>query len=281
MPLPEPVTESGSQGLRAILAVPSRALVAVDFDGTLSPIVADPASARPHELAPGTLRRLARCFGTVAVVSGRPAASAAALLGFTGDPPPPNVVVVGHYGLETWTAAAGVVRLVGEPGVEAGEIDAVRAALPALLGALDLPTGITIEDKGVAVAVHVRNTGDPAAALAAVREPLAALAAAHGLRLEPGRMVLELRPAGTDKGCAVDALVRDHGAQAVGYIGDDLGDLAAFDALDRLRLRGVPALAVCSGSAEAPELAERADLVLDGPDGVVAFLAELVGAVRR
>ena len=56
------------------------------------------------------------------------------------------------------------------------------------------------------------------------------------------------------------------------FIGDDLGDLAAFDAVDELRADGVPGLLVCSGSTEETALAERADLVVDGPAGVVALL---------
>ena len=56
------------------------------------------------------------------------------------------------------------------------------------------------------------------------------------------------------------------------FVGDDLGDLAAFDAVDALRAAGTPGLLVCSGSTEVTALADRADLVVDGPDGVVALL---------
>ncbi len=64
------------------------------------------------------------------------------------------------------------------------------------------------------------------------------------------------------------------------YVGDDLGDLAAFDTLDRLRAAGLATLAVCSGSIEAPEvpeLAARADLVVDGPHAVADFLERTCG----
>jgi trehalose 6-phosphate phosphatase len=58
-------------------------------------------------------------------------------------------------------------------------------------------------------------------------------------------------------------------------VGDDLGDLAAFAAVEQLRAEGVPGLLVCSGSTEVTALAERADLVVDGPEGVAALLSAL------
>jgi trehalose 6-phosphate phosphatase len=273
--LPVPVTSAGVDGLRAIVAAPSRALVGLDFDGTLSPIVADPASARPHDEAAGVLRQLAEALGTVAIVTGRPPQIVVNLLGLA-TPPPTNVLVVGHYGLESWTPATGVVRLAG---VEVGRIDEARTALPALLSDLAAPAGTDIEDKGASVAVHVRRTDDPQAALELLWAPLAALAADTGLRLEPGRMVLELRPPGIDKGDALESLVRGRRANAVCYIGDDAGDLPAFDALERLRSLGLPTLAVCSGSPEVTGLAASVDLVVGGPDGVLAFLKALIGAL--
>jgi trehalose 6-phosphate phosphatase len=66
----------------------------------------------------------------------------------------------------------------------------------------------------------------------------------------------------------------------VAFAGDDLGDLAAFDEVERLRARGVPGLLVCSGSQEEQALAARADLVVDGPAGVVAFISHLIGALE-
>ena len=281
--LPVPRTEAGHEGLRALIDQPSTALVAVDFDGTLAPIVTQPGAARPHPQAPAALRSLADSMGAVAVVTGRPAGVAAELLGFTAMAPSPNLSVVGHYGLETWTAAAGVVPVAGLDPRRSERIDYVRTALPALLREIGTPSGTRIEDKGAAVAVHVRETADPHATLEVLREPLRQLAESQGLRLEPGRLVLELRPAGTDKGTALISLVRVFGARSVCYVGDDLGDIAAFDALDDLRSKGFAALAVFSCTPDEPglaELAARADLQLSGPDAVVAFLEGLRSASR-
>jgi trehalose 6-phosphate phosphatase len=132
-----------------------------------------------------------------------------------------------------------------------------------------------VEEKGRAVAVHTRRASDPQAAFEALRQPLTDLAARHGLIVEPGRMVLELRPPGVDKGVALTEYIREIGAQSVLYAGDDLGDLPAFAAVEKLRSDGVPGLLVASGSAEVTELAERADLVVDGPAGVVRLLRTL------
>src|SRR5690606_28091337 len=112
-------------------------------------------------------------------------------------------------------------------------------------------------------------------AFEALRDPLSELAARHGLIVEPGRLVLELRPPGMDKGVALREYAREIGAGCVLYAGDDLGDLPAFSAVDTLRSDGVPGLLVCSGSDEVTELRERADLVVDGPAGVVGLLRAL------
>jgi trehalose 6-phosphate phosphatase len=103
-----------------------------------------------------------------------------------------------------------------------------------------------------------------------------ALAEGHGLEVHPGRLVLELRPPGFDKAGALLSLC-DPAPSAVLFAGDDVGDLSAFEAVEQLRQRGVPGLLVCSGSDEGPvALRERADVVVDGPAGVVALLASLL-----
>ncbi len=276
--LPRPVSAAGRDGLRRLIAAPKQALVGLDFDGTLAPIVADPAAAVAHPGAVTLLRRLARHVDAVAIVTGRPPLVALSLLGLA-DPTsrvPANLMVLGHYGLECWTPASGVAQ---RPGADLAGVESARAALPRLLEDVGAPAGTSIEDKGVAVAVHVRGTPDPAAAMELLRRPLGGLAEQSGLRLEPGRLVLELRPTVVDKGEALEQLAVKRSSAVVMYVGDDLGDLAAFDALDRLRVRGVAALSVCSGSAEVPQLRSRADLIVDGPDGVVALLGLLCDAL--
>ncbi|MFI0012764.1 trehalose-phosphatase [Streptomyces globisporus] len=272
--LPNPTTPAGREGLDAVLARPDRAVVALDFDGTLADIVPDPEQARAH---PGTVEALAALapkVAAIAVITGRPAGVAVRYGGFAGVPGLERLVVLGHYGAERWDAVTGTVHAPApHPGVTA-----VRAELPGVLHEFGAWNGTWIEEKGQAVAVHTRRAQDPQAVFESLRGPLGELAAKHGLIVEPGRLVLELRPPGMDKGVALAGFVAELDAESVIYAGDDLGDLAAFAAVEKLRSEGpdgIPGLLVCSGSAEVPELAERADLSVPGPAAVVDFLAAL------
>jgi len=269
--LPQPRTKAGEAGLAALLTNPSTALLAFDFDGVLSPIVDDPARAAAHPGAVPALAALAPHVRALAIVTGRPVAQVLELGRFADEPALADLLIAGHYGLERWSVATGEVTSPPPfPGVAA-----VRRELPGLLASLDVPDGTATEDKGHSVAVHFRNTPDPAAAQELLTEPLTTLARSHGLIVQPGRMVVELRPPAMDKGSALDALVLEAGAEMVTFSGDDLGDLPAYDAVDELREGGLQGLLICSGSTEVRALAERADLVVDGPDGVVAFLEAL------
>ena len=276
MALPEPKSSAGEAGLTAIRKNPARAVAAFDFDGTLAPIVADPEQARAHPGVVPALARLAPRLAAVAVVTGRPAATAVEYGGFAGVPGLEHLTVLGQYGLQRWDAATGRL-FTPEP---LPGIAVLREELPALL----TEDGLWLEDKGHALAVHTRRTADPDAALAALDGPLRAAAAQHGLAVEPGRMVLELRPPGMDKGVALTAFLREHDAASVLFAGDDLGDLAAYEAVDALRAAGtVDGLLVCSapttGEPPVRAIADRADLVVPGPQGVVALLEALADAL--
>ncbi|MDS1270222.1 trehalose-phosphatase [Lipingzhangella sp. LS1_29] len=266
--LPVPETEAGRRGLSHIRADPSRAVVALDYDGTLAPIVTDPGQAQAHPRAAPALRHLSGRLGGLAIITGRPAADVPRLGPFEDIP---SLVVLGAYGNQRWQHGQ-LTLPADDPGIAQ-----VRAELPTILAGA--PSGTHLEDKGQAIAVHTRGCADPAAALAALRPVLTDLAERTGLLIEPGRMVLELRPGGMDKGAALRGLVAELGATSVLYAGDDLGDIAAFDAVDTLREQGMPGLCVCSGSAEVTALASRADLVVDGPAGVVALLSALAAAL--
>lgn len=269
--LPTPVTPAGRDALDAILDRPGRTVIALDFDGTLAPIVPDPEQARAHPDAVAALAALAPKVASVAVVTGRPAGVAVRHGGFAGVPGLEHLVVLGHYGAERWDAVTGTVTAPApHPGVAA-----VRAELPGLLDSVGAWQGTWTEEKGRAIAVHTRRATDPQAAFEALRAPLTDLATRHGLIVEPGRMVLELRPPGMDKGVALREYLAETAAESVLYAGDDLGDLPAFAAVEKLRTEGTPGLLVCSGSTEVTELSERADLVVDGPAGVVHLLSAI------
>jgi trehalose 6-phosphate phosphatase len=253
----------GRNGLDAILEDPAGALIASDFDGTLSAIVPDPADARAYPGAADALQALASHVGTVAIITGRPAADAVALGRFGGIS---GLIVLGHYGAERWEAG----EVTAAPA--ANGVAIARVALPSVLAAARVPDGTRVEDKGMALAVHTRQTPDPQGTLEKLRGPVAELAAETGLVMEPGRFVLEIRPRGCDKGQALRSLARERCARAVLFCGDDLGDLAAFAAVRDLRADGVPGCAVASRSAESPQVAAAADVVVEGPPGMVDLL---------
>ena len=270
--LPRPSTAEGQAGLEALLASPRTGLIGLDFDGTLSPIVSDPAQARAHPGAVPALTRLARSVGTLAIITGRPAAEAVGLGGLDSVP---GLIVLGHYGLQRWQDG-GLTSPEPPPAIKAA-----REALPALLRDAGAPDGTRIEEKIQAVAVHTRETAAPEAALARIREPLTKLATDLGLAAEPGRLVIELRPRGIDKGVALKDLVRETTTRSLIFAGDDLGDLAAFAAVRELRAAGTPGCAVASASPESPQVAAAADLVVDGPRGVVEFLDGIADHLSR
>jgi trehalose 6-phosphate phosphatase len=265
-PLPRARTAAGQAGLDALLAAPARALIGTDFDGTLAPIVPDPQAARALPGAAPALARLARAVGTVAVITGRPAAEA---VRYGGLDAVPGLIVLGHYGGQRWQDG----QLTG-PGSPPA-IAAARQALPGLLERAGADAGTWVEDKELALAVHTRRAADPEASLRRLAGPLTDLAAGLGLTAEPGRLVIELRLPGTDKGAALTGLVAERGAGSVLFCGDDLGDLPAFAAVRELRAAGLPGCAAASASPESPQVAAAADLVVEGPEGIVALLAAL------
>jgi len=266
--VPEPTTEAGRAGLAAILADPARAVIAVDFDGTLAPIVTLPEDARPAPGALDALRALCDRVGAVAVVTGRAAGEVVAIGGLDAVP---HLRVLGHYGLEEWYDG----ELRSPDPLPA--IDEARMRLRPMLA--HAPPGVHVEDKRHSLVVHTRPAADPAGALGRLTPALERLAEELGLEAVPARMVLELRPAGVDKGVAVRRLIEECGGSAVLYLGDDLGDLAAFAAVEEARAGGVAGLTVASVDPaldDAPaDLAARADLVVGGPAAVVDLLTAL------
>ena len=245
--------------LAPFLARPDRAGILCDFDGTLSAIVDDPARARPVPGAADLLGRLARLYRTVAVVSGRPVAFLREHLGGRG------LVLFGLYGLE---------RLRGtevEEADGAGTWRPIVADVTARAEASDGP-GVDVEPKGLSVTLHYRNWPGREAG---TRAWVDAEARRTGLVVHPGRLCFELRPPiERDKGSVVRELAA--GLDAACFLGDDEGDLAAFDALDALEGDGLFALRVGVRSAEAPAaLLERADVQVAGPTGVMELLERL------
>lgn len=262
----------------AVVAAAAETVVGLDFDGVLSPIVEDPAQAHIHADAAEVLHELSAVVRAIAVITGRPARQAVALggldllgerLGEIGK----ELFVFGQYGNERWSSDA--FRVVS-PRPPAG-LSSFERELPALLRGADAADAY-VEEKGLAIAVHTRRLDDPEAAFVRLTEPLRAAAERHGLALEPGRNVIEVRSPGMHKGHAVHTFAREQSAGGVVFAGDDLGDLVAFEAVTELRSQGLATLLVCSASDEQSALVDLADVVVPGPDGVLEILRELTAA---
>lgn len=226
-------------------------LVASDYDGTLAPIVDDPARATPQRESLVALEALARLPHTsVAILSGRGLADLARL---TSDP-------VG-------------VRLVGSHGSEfdVGFADALSDDKRALRGRIlrDLQeiaaraAGLDVETKPAGAAFHYRRA-DPEAARSALAAVLAGPAAEPGVHLRHGKCVLELSVVPTSKGEALSLLRSREGASAVLFMGDDITDEDGFAVL-----RG-PDVGVKIGSGES-----AASQRLQDPIAVAQTLARL------
>ena len=266
-------SETGSgierdEALRRLRAAPERAAILTDVDGTLAPIVERPEEAEVPARASELLEELSRRFALVACVSGRQALEARRLVGAEG------IAYAGNHGLELLSPGA-QEPLLDDSLAGTG---AAASQFVAALGAEPLSFGLRLEDKGPIQALHWRGADDEAAAEAAARG-IAERAGEVGLRPHWGRKVLELRPpGGAGKDAAVSALLAGRQISLAAYAGDDRTDLDAFRRLRELREAGSLDAAFCVGvvSAEGPaELAELADLRVDGPGDWSAFLEAL------
>ena len=262
----------GERRYQAMLLRAARTVVGLDFDGTLAPIVDDPTRAHIHPDAADMLAELAGEVAGIAVITGRPARQVLDLgsleevgdaVRAVGKP----FYVFGQYGNERWSADE---RRIQTPRPPRG-LASFERELPRALRDSEVPDAY-VEDKGLAVAVHTRRVADPAAAFERLITPISDLAQRHGLIVEPGRNVIEVRSAGMHKGLVVKGLANELDAEGFLFAGDDLGDVEAFEAVDALESRGLAALRVCSASREESALIALSDVVVRGPQGVVDLL---------
>ena len=242
----------------------AHALICVDFDGTLAPIVPRPGDSRPAPGAIPALRRLAERGAQIAVITGRDARTVVQLGHLEAVP---GLIVEGLYGAEQWRGG----ELTTPP--EPASIRQLRAELPGIVAQGD--PELWIEDKRLSLVVHARLTADPQAALEAVQDRIAELGGRLGLVVHPGRDVIELRLPGYDKGTALRRLAAELRPESILCMGDDIGDLPAFAVVAELREKGAPAWSVAAVSAEVPEVVAAADVQVDGPAGIVALLTAL------
>lgn len=242
--------------LDKLRAHPERSAVLTDFDGTLSPIVEDWTAAAPLPGARDVLEELASRYAVVGIISGRPIDHLEQHLGS-------KLRLAGLYGLESMVDG---VRIAAEGA------DAWRGHVQHAVDSATKRFGSLVEHKGLSMTVHFRTRPELAKEVSAWADKEQKRT---GLELRTAKASIELHPpVEFDKGTVVEAAV---GAlEGVCFLGDDVGDLPAFDALDRLRDRGVHTVKVGVRTAEAPAiLLHRADVVVEGPTGALDLLRTL------
>ena len=253
--------------IEALAAEPARSGLVLDFDGVLSPIIDDPEASSMPDHVGAALRRLSGRLGLLAVISGRPVAFLEDRVRIPGLP------LLGSYGIER--SVDGVRRLDSDAAQWTAQVGEASRALRELLKG---SPGLRVEEKSVSVAVHWRQAQDHAAAAQQVRRVTARLAAETGLRLEPGKLVEELRPpVDVDKGTALTALLNANGhLKVLAYAGDDLGDTPA---LRKARDTGGYALVVDHGTETDPRLRALADETFAGTTAFADWLGRLADAI--
>ncbi|WP_025618020.1 trehalose-phosphatase [Salinispora cortesiana] len=237
-----------------------------DFDGTLAPVRDDPTAVHPAPKVLTAIEALAPVVRRIAIVSARPVDFLRERLGDLA-----GVDLYGLYGLEHSHSDG---ETVTEP--------AALPWVPTMAELTDrarteLPEGTLVEYKRLSVALHWRTAPQLGSA---VTQWGRAQAEQLGLRVQAGRMVLELKPpVDRDKGMVIDEVVRD--AEAAWYFGDDVSDIKAFAAL-RARTAADPHFfGVCVAVANpetGEEVAAAADLTIDSPTDLGDFLT---AAARR
>ncbi|MGH2358411.1 MAG: trehalose-phosphatase [Candidatus Limnocylindria bacterium] len=249
---------------RPALSAPPAGLL-TDLDGTLAPIVRDPAAVRLADGAAGALEVLAARLAVVGVVTGRAATDARRILGT------PALLVIGNHGLE-WLGPGAAEADV------APDVQRAAAALDGVIASVPNEPGVIVEHKGLSATVHYRNAPDPDTARVRV---LAALEVAPraGIDVRHGRMSVELRPAGLgDKGSALRDVVDRYALRGLLVMGDDVTDLDMFRAAANLRASGRLRAAIVgvAGEREVPaEVAAAADTTMPDVAALVRLLEHL------
>lgn len=221
---------ANGQGMIAALPPPpdsllDHAALFLDFDGTLVELAETPDAIQVSPaLAPMLARLRARLEGRLAIISGR------SIDDLKRHLPLHDIAFSGSHGLELQLAGGAGLPLSVPVG-----LDHAHAAVRHFAEGID---GLIVEEKPAGIALHYRLA--PQHETAALRL-MAELAAANGFRLQRGKMVVELRPEGADKGDALNAFMTEpefRDAVPV-FVGDDLTDEHAFSAAAALGGAGV------------------------------------------
>jgi trehalose 6-phosphate phosphatase len=185
----------------------SNATLALDYDGTLAPIIDDPARASMRPCTRELLAEVTQLYKVI-VVSGRAHHDALRRLRGIGA-----FEVIGNHGVEPWNIAHRYIPVV-------------KRWVSELEGALAPLTGIVIENKNYSLAIHYRKAPDKQQARAAI---LKAAAALEEVRIIGGKQVTNLLPiSATNRGLAVERERKRLQCDTTIYVGDDETDEDVF-----------------------------------------------------
>lgn len=248
------------------LPSPDRALF-LDVDGTLVEIAAAPDAVRvPDGLVP-LLERLERGLGgALALVSGRTIAMLDTLFA------PLRLAAAGNHGLERRRADGRLIRPAPSP--------AVSAARAAMGNFAHDHRGVILEDKALSVALHFRNAPDAAEDALALAERVAA-DSGGGLFVQRGKMMVELRPPGGDKGSVIADFMREppFAGRLPVFVGDDVTDEHGFAVVNGMG--GVSIRVGTNGATAAHHRLNDVSSLRDWLDGAAKALESPTGQGNR
>lgn len=265
--------EELAERIARLVRTGERPLIALDHDGTISPIAPRPDFAA---LAPGVDAAVAELceVADIVIISGRGLDDLVRRVGHLGAD------LVTEHGLRRRTADGTVEMLA--PQLKRSALDGLRQRLETLFAAAGDADGWLIEDKGVALAVHHRLVEERASEplrtrvhelLAEVAQLPAEDGSIPGGHVQLGSAVLELRPAGADKGAALTHLLRHRAPGLVAMVGDDATDEPALSVAEACGGIGVLVSRTSRPSAASVRLTD--------PSAVVTMLTELGVALSR
>lgn len=256
-----PLRSSAQDGAPSLGAVdPKRSAFFLDLDGTLIEIAARPAAVQVTSELPALIGDLfAAAAGAVALISGRLIADVDRLLRM------PQLPLAGQHGAERRDARGRLHRHA----VDDSALSSLRAQVHAW--SLAHP-GCVIEDKGLSLALHYRGAPE-------LEQPLDQLArqASAGtngsFQVQPGKMVIEIKPSGRDKGRAIEEFLGEapFAGRLPVFIGDDVTDEHGFVAVNA---RGGTSIKVGDGVTAAA-------LRLPNVDAVHRWLRSVLATPRR
>jgi trehalose 6-phosphate phosphatase len=236
-----------------------------DFDGTLSPIVDQAEAAQLSPRIEVLLKELVTQVSMLAIISGREINDLRKRIHI------PEVKLIGNHGMEKWVDG----RRVLADGVEEDQ-----NAIASVAGHLEdrFAEGVWFENKGLSLSLHYRSVKDPQKFKQEQLLEMQKLADRNGLRFSEGRMILEFKVnVDVNKGDALNDLAQQDDLNAVIYIGDDITDMAAFEACKVLRKKGIKAYGIGVKSEESdPQVVASADYFLEGLSDVDDLLSWII-----